>query len=419
LSALFILICTDELTKIEKDPLYKFNYIKLIIFYILSLLSQPINILWPLWCALYLYTKKLLHNSKLLLTILFVICIFFISINLYYFGTYYYSLGFIKFLDLTLIENFSRSILALGRYFQLVIFPYSALPMPHSETSPLNIAGIFLFFGIILFIYYKTKTNLEDRKKFLLFFSYFIISLLTIIYNNAIFCSDTYIINASLGIFLALYYLIHEYKYVSLFLLINILCFIIYNFSYVTNFKNKNTLVAYSYTKEPTLESMKGLAVNLLDGGHINEAYQLTKNENYDDLELLHIQAQSIFLNKKFNLDEKIILMSKYQKNKSILLPILYWEKNDKQKFSVELLDVLNTTNFYQVWRDGETKVIAIAKALCNRSLDSYKNSCNQKLNESLTDYKQLDKSQYKKYLEELDKITPQNISKYIFNKDN
>jgi tryptophan-rich sensory protein len=211
LSTLFIFISTSELTKLEKHDLKKKSTLKIAGFYFLSLISQPINILWPIWASYYLHVKNKLKEAKLLLTSIMTLMLVFSIANYYYFSVFYLKIGYAKYLNFDFLEKVSRMFLALGRYFQLVVFPFSALPSPHSDHSPLNIIGMILFVCLVIFLYFKAKKNPHQKHQLLLPLSYFVIHLILISYNNNIFASDTYLLNASLGIYLLVFHLKNMY----------------------------------------------------------------------------------------------------------------------------------------------------------------------------------------------------------------
>ncbi len=155
------------------------------------------------------FFDKRLKERKVFLLILCLLSIIFLTMNYYYYSHFFISIsgGDGKF-DSN--SNLGLTLLAIGRYFYLSLFPLNALPVSHYEGSIENVIGLFLLF---LFIYLIIK---KMKNKFLVlgFLAYFFIPLIPVTYKiTKIFCSDTYLLNSSIGIYVSIYLIIKKFNF--------------------------------------------------------------------------------------------------------------------------------------------------------------------------------------------------------------
>lgn len=154
LSGFFILLCTYfSLNFFKRRTLPHFSstsYFMLfgiVFFYILSVFSQPINCLWPLWWMTTLWLIYKLHKSiPVVLTtfILFAIAVVVIQINRYYYYSDKYIFGLVAPKHWAEGNNLSVQLTALGRYLFQLLLPFYPSITSYYPGSWMNMAGLFL-----------------------------------------------------------------------------------------------------------------------------------------------------------------------------------------------------------------------------------------------------------------------------------
>ncbi len=209
LSALFIVAATylvvDEARgATTRGALRLSSVIGISALYFLSCFSQPINVLWPAFGVVYLmgHGVRLLRDWR---GIALVFSLAAIGASCAYLNQRYYtgiylaqSGGVAKYVD-SAQSDLGIRLLAFGRYFLQIIFPaWPCVSNPY-PGSLRNIAGLLSFpvFGLFL----KKYGNRECG--YWLF--YFLLALAPVLLRMTnVFESDTYLLNASLGILIAL-----------------------------------------------------------------------------------------------------------------------------------------------------------------------------------------------------------------------
>lgn len=172
------------------------------LFFLLSTLSQPIHLLWPIWAFIYsVFLKR--HSIKETirsLTPSFLILVFMGIINTFYYKT---SITFINhYLSNTQdIFNFSDRLLAMGHYFFQIIFPYQ-LSLYYTLGDYQVLIGILL-----LFIFLLQLLKFKDRENL----TWLILGMLSlsVVLNSPKQLYDTYLLAPFFSIFL---YLIFNLK---------------------------------------------------------------------------------------------------------------------------------------------------------------------------------------------------------------
>lgn len=161
-----------------------------IVYYILSVLSQPISLLWPIWAYFYLKDKK-----KIIPYLVFMIT--FIVINFFY---YEQSPVFKQLFGTKTNELFDvpEKILALGHYAFQILFPY-LLSINYELGHWSDLAALPISVILISFLWKKTSD-----KTFLLSWSLFLFLPIAIIITKASFLYDTYLLIPASGIFIIL-----------------------------------------------------------------------------------------------------------------------------------------------------------------------------------------------------------------------
>ena len=226
LSTFFIFWATSIVIRRHPRALNKNDAISIAMLYLLACLSQPINVLWPLWFVYYYRpTNSFVSIVNNLLTYLLVISLLVLSANYFYYtGEVYSKLNILgKFYNQDM-HSYYLTFLAISRYCFLNFFPFSALPVSHNPGSLENLFGFFLIVTFALFFYISRE---KDKARFIPPVIYFFLPVFIVTLKiTSIFCSDTYILGASLGFYWALLILLNKLKnknlvYITLMILLS------------------------------------------------------------------------------------------------------------------------------------------------------------------------------------------------------
>jgi hypothetical protein len=370
LTTFFILLSTYEITKLEtNNELTGYSKLKIFVFYTLSLISQPINLVWPIWAIIYLYSKKSIQQTKDLTLGLFSSMTIIGVINFYYFKYYYFKLGFLKFVNISMIDAIKLLFLSLGRYFIIFLNPLKALPTPHDSHSIYNFIGPLLLIIFSFFIFYYKKNRLKN----ILWYLYFFAPLLLVSYKTNVFNSDTYTLNSFVGLFILVYFLFESVNWTALLFVFLAFYFAYFNQEYIKVFESGNQIWVYSYVHEPTIQSTINVSRDLISDHKYQKAYELSTpkpNSPYvKDLLLVH--AETIYFNKNILLDDKIHELQTMNLDHSLrhlLLALLYLEKGDKIYFEGHLFRTLEFSNYYNFWTGKELKISVLVSILCQKT---------------------------------------------------
>ncbi len=202
LSFFFILLSLNYFLKAWKEVhLKKRDHIFCILFFTLSILSQPITITFPIWLAIYVFLSKNYKETPRFwyktLGIMMIVMICGMAINYWYYsGPYIISTSSLKFIPLGLTER----LLSLGRYFMQIVWPIS-FARNYYYGSTLNLVGLLL-----LPIAFMIFNKFLGWKKTVIWGSLFFLPLLMVnVRMTNIFVSDTYLLLPSVGLILLLY----------------------------------------------------------------------------------------------------------------------------------------------------------------------------------------------------------------------
>lgn len=378
LSALFILLATFFTLKSK-------SALKIAGTYVLSILSQPINTLWPLWN--YFHSRislKIKRNN--LFGILLTFCIASLAANYFYYQTIYTS-------NLSTVSKFIEGkedgpglmLLALGRYFYQCLNPFSALPTTHYQGSWENMAGLLL---LLTFALYCFKSNPDLRKRILGPLLFFVLPLsVVVIKRTNIFCSDTYVLTSSAGLYWAFALIASEklnYKWVKISIFVILIPLFIFNLKYVNLFKDEDSLWTYSQEKEANSQSTVIVASMLIQKKKFYESYLLIKKlqEEWPEQPFIpQLIAENIFHNPGIPIDKRIVtLETAHPKTTStyLYLSVLYARANQVDKLRDVLPKIFtDRKNFNMEFHGSEEKIAAIFFYTC----EYFKfNSCNQTL---------------------------------------
>lgn len=148
LGLLFILFAIKDVLKSEKVTL------KSSVFYLLAILSHQIFILFPLWCLIYERSSfKRIDWRNLTIMAMFACLVF----GLATYKALYLEMGNVSYKTYSLLENFSRFILLLGRSTSLIIFP-KVIAGAYSQGSIWNLVGLPVLI-LMLYFLYKGKNS--------------------------------------------------------------------------------------------------------------------------------------------------------------------------------------------------------------------------------------------------------------------
>jgi len=174
---------------------------RIVIFYILSLLSLPASMLWPVWVTAHLYLTKKLDGIiiRRLLLPLSIIMILIVGINWAYYKTSY------TFLEIypqkaTARDPFMMA-MSLGQQFIQVIFPYDLAFYNYLGTKAL--VGFILFIIFISFVLYRYRKNPE-----VLTWVIFSGGHLAVFLSTPNIYYDTYVLFPSIGLFFIAVYML-------------------------------------------------------------------------------------------------------------------------------------------------------------------------------------------------------------------
>lgn len=182
LSAIFIVMFLNQIYSVKRNDKLS------VLFLILSILSQPINILLGLIpvAKSYFESRSVKDNIKFA-----VITIFFAGLNwLYYRYSFTELVGVSKYYSLPVEDK----VFSLGRFFFQIALPIELIYF-YFKGAILNFVGIIAFV-LIGYAIYKSKLTLPKELYVFMFLSGFII---VNTQSTQIFHQDTYVLTALIG----------------------------------------------------------------------------------------------------------------------------------------------------------------------------------------------------------------------------
>lgn len=301
------------------------NRLAIFIFYLLSALSWPILILYPVYYLLFDYPlkRKPREQSILLLGLLISMLV------ILYFNLNFYHNQFVSMLGVEKTQpSFSMglSLLGLGRAFIQTIFPFF-LAMAYGPKSILNIFGLVLF-PIVGYLFYLKL----ERKDFFKFLILYILPLLTVLtFPTAIFLMDTYVFFSAIIFWM---YLIKAFEfYLSKYLKFTFIAWAIlmclFYYKDTTELKlrmNEKDYIEHSYQIDKNCVSTGIHLLQTWEAGNIAES--ISEFKDFSQLgckksNLQQIYLYTIFLDENFTLTEKKQILRQHAKS-SFLASILY-----------------------------------------------------------------------------------------------
>lgn len=339
LACLFILLATYFFFKIKQlnRPTARESFL-VCLFYLLSVLSQPITILIPGIYLLVLVIKfplKTLFNRNLYLFIFFFTLIFILSMWANY---YFYNIVYVKMNSGTIYKYVADNVtqvrlLTFGRFFYQVFDYTMASPIEHDRGSVRNIIGLL---SIPIFYYLSIKVLGRNVSIFSLL--WFLLPLMVVTLGDVkLFALDTYLITSFVAILILLACFFVRYKF-NYFLYLLYIPLLIESHNYSKAFVNGLGIARYANKKEITSFGQYAIATSLLYHGHFDEAfregYALSKiNSNFDHLN--HLLPASLYGSVNLSNKTKIRIFKSWPQN--------YFYTN----FFHSLLYPINSKNFH------------------------------------------------------------------------
>ena len=372
LSTLFITYAT-LLTIRNRDSLSTINSLLISFLFLLSCFSHPINTLWILWLIYYLYPERI-HQKKILIALSSLCFLISMSANFYYYKfTYAQNVSAVsKFMNYRSLD-LGDPLLAIGRYFYQCLFPFAALPSPHYQGSWENLVGLALLVFFLTFCLRKIKTNSSSVKTALIYF-FFPLLLVTINMTN-VFCSDTYLLNSSIGFYWAILIIAENFKstkYTIATLTLYFFSVIIYSFNYVDIFLNEDQMWLYSYKKEATSQTSVIASSIYVKKKMFHESYKVIEeiqlrwpNQPY----LPQVIAENVFFNPRIINTEKIKTLQQIRPampSTYFYLSIIYGYEKDIESLKSTLFKIFeNPVEFNMEFHGNEDKIASIFLYSC------------------------------------------------------
>lgn len=302
LAALFIFLATREFLK-------KGSRFRICAFYVLSTLSHPIFLLWPLWAGLYAWVEKDKRRD-------FWACIPWMLViavlnQIYYRTLYISATGFTKLADVADSET-GFALLGLGRYFSNLLFP-ARLVVSYNPGSTLNLVGLIL---LPLMCYASGKFLGWRRTLQWAAFFFFPLVVVTFMLTN-LFIADTYALGAALGWFVLLAMALeHVSRKVLIYSFASVIAVILAARSVVQaqSWESDAALWVHSYETEPNFVSIRNMTNIALQQGNAEVALQLIhqlKEEDPYNRAIGGLLGRAIMTSKTMTTEQKIEWMKK------------------------------------------------------------------------------------------------------------
>lgn len=279
----FFLSFTFFISAFDEDK--KLNYLYSILFYIISILSQPVAIVLPAlillwgWCF---RKDKFLKVLKIDL-LYFVFCGFYLFLFKIVFSDRFINVTkFLYNVDYSNVfhTSFLEKLAVFGKYLFLAFIPVNLLPI---YPFPLNIYSIFTicFLAFLIYILFYNKSE-----KIIFFSIWGIITIMpySCILFDSLPMANRYLVFFSVSSFVALSYFclfIYEkfkkyvlLKYLPLFLILGIYIYSFVGFMQV--WKNENSFWAYAYKTNPSYLVTYNYALNLVNNKDFFGALELS-----------------------------------------------------------------------------------------------------------------------------------------------
>lgn len=302
--------------------------------YALSVLSQPITLLWPLWAALFVALNESSARRRLLVIPLACVPIMVACAVMnyhYYTGPYVALSGITKFAT-SPDADLGMRLLALGRYFANFVLP-ARLAATYYPGSPWNIAGLALF-AVSLFLIFKAL----PRKPALVWLAYFLFPLSVVLARMTnIFVSDTYALTALFGLVNLLALACGRIRRGYVILAAVAVAFVPLSIYNARAWSSDYALWRHAYRTEPTPFGLRMYAHQLLARGEYDEALRLAvwlKDWEPHDPLAVRQWAAVLFEDPRLSVEKKIETIEREGSSawRDYYLSLLYAQRSDFRK---------------------------------------------------------------------------------------
>lgn len=292
--------------------------VRIALLYVLSVLSHPIYLLWPVWAAIWSWANSGETIGKVIRLLLpTAICMPVLAAANYWYYTQLFPLASGGLGKFSSPEDSGPGIalLSLGRSFFNLVAPISISPVDYYPGAWENLAGIALL-AFFLFASWKFL----GRKTLFVWGAFFALPLLMLnLRSTRVFLSDTYLLLPSLGIWVLSASLLKRRAgnlpgrwrpVIAALVLAFGGCALLSSRGIASSFLNEERLFSLAYVKEATPQVRLVHAGHLLERGALKEAALLAAAEKGRQPMAAVIFAQAILLDPSLNpvLKVKILL---------------------------------------------------------------------------------------------------------------
>ena len=301
-----------------------------LLFYILSCLSQPINVGWFIWAGLAVFfhndnisqRNEKMKKSALPIILCTLAGIITVSFNLWYYSSSRYSVSLgTKFID----EGFAavpNRFFIFGRFLFQLLLPFRPSITSYDPASMLSVAGIFL---LPVFIYALWKLN-RDRKTLLIWGIFILLPLATVNGpSNQHFGWDTYLLTPLIGWTMILGLTlknIYEHFKISQRTIFIIIFSLVFIFSVQTKiasnaWENDETLWKRAAETEGSASALAGyIKTNLSQKKNIHQLWPMAlelQKKQPNEQDIPYIFGRMIFEDSELNQNAKEELFVRYE----------------------------------------------------------------------------------------------------------
>ncbi|MGZ3650791.1 MAG: hypothetical protein ACXVB9_02910 [Bdellovibrionota bacterium] len=269
--------------------------------YVLSVFSHPIQLLWPLWVLCYSRAAK--KTMGLLITMLALA-----SLEAWYYtGPFVAASGGLgKFSSGATMAD---SVLAAGRAILNLVFPVALSPVDYFPASPLNVAGLLLLPCLIV-----AALKFVPRRKLLTWSVFFVLPLLLVnIHGTRVFLSDTYLLIPSIGLWILLAEMARGLKRMPALAGAAVLApaGLWATRTIAVSFASMNALFSLAYAREATPQVSYVHATHLFESGQLREAAEISYAAIPDFPPAETLFAQAVTSDDQLNANQKLELLEK------------------------------------------------------------------------------------------------------------
>lgn len=354
-----------------KNPFSCAAAVGIVFLFLLAVFSQPINIMWPFFAAIYIYSKKDSLKFRLIPTAIATVLIVVIALSAAYLNQYYYvhvltqvSQG-TKYISEEYNTLFWRS-WAWGRMFFQMIMPIQTPAADHYPYTYQSAVGLFLFVLVVLSLW---KARIEEWWVWVLGA---MLGVFPVLYRmTSIFAVDNYLLFSSFCIFILIGLSIKKYGvllsgkysiyiYISAYLLL--VLFTYRSFTLAKAWNNDYALWEMSYQIEPSAKSAINFAGILSEKKQNIKAYEVAMESKkylgkiYNSNEII---AKVIYLHPFFSNEQKISLLREDRNEWSLYYQAALKASEGDLKSACELMrQAIQCPNAFE-FKDESIEIVA------------------------------------------------------------